>query len=396
MKKIWQKNSKQSVNEVIEAYTVGNDYILDVELLPYDIQASLAHAKMLHKIWVLKKSELKDIWSGLNKLQELVEKWDFQIDISQEDGHTAIEYFLTQNYGKVWKKIHTGRSRNDQILVTMRLYSIDMVNRIEEKIDRIIQVLENKIEITWNVPMPWYTHTQKAMPTTVWLWLGMYIDALIDTKILIEAGRKINNQNPLWSAAGYWDAWFWLDIEYTTELLWLEKTQRNPMYCAYSRGKFEYIILQALSHIMLDIWKMANELVSFSASEFDFFTLPDSFKTWSSIMPQKKNWDIVELIRGNTNIFLWYEFQLREVYKMLFMGYNRDFQLTKEPYMKGIELVENTLDVMTLVIENLWINTDNLERAMTPELFATEEAYRLVKEGLSFRDAYTKIWEKYM
>jgi argininosuccinate lyase len=219
---------------------------------------------------------------------------------------------------------------------------------------------------------------------------------LNDTKIFVEAAKKINNQNPLGSAAGYWDAWFWLDREYTTKLLWFAKVQNNSIYCAYSRWKFEYMTLQALSHVMLDLWKMANELLYFSSSEFDFFTLPEWFKTGSSIMPQKKNRDVIELVRGNTNIFLWYEFQIREVYKMLFIWYNRDFQLTKEPYIKAIDLLSDTLDVMTLVIDNLWVNTEKLEQAMTPELYATQEAYKLVKNGMSFREAYLEVWKKYV
>jgi len=213
--------------------------------------------------------------------------------------------------------------------------------------------------------MPWYTHTQKAMPTTVWEWLGMYVDSLCDIKVLLESVKQINNQNPLWSAAWYGDGSFWIDREYTTELLGFSKTQVNPIYCWYSRGKFEYMTLQVLSHIMLDIWKLANELVYFSSSEFNFFTLPDSFKTGSSIMPQKKNWDIMELVRWNTNLYLWYEFQIREIYKMLFMWYNRDFQLTKEPYLKAVKLVEDTLDVIIEIISNIWVNTGQLEVSMT-------------------------------
>ena len=396
MKKIWQKKEEQWIPEIIEKYTVGNDYILDIKLLPYDIKGSHAHAKMLNKIWVLTNSELQILTGWLDALNSIVETWGFKIDVSQEDGHSAIEYFLTKNYWEVWKKIHTGRSRNDQILVTMRLYSLDMIDEIEEKINFLLETLKDKIEEIWDTQMPWYTHTQKAMPTTAWLWLGMYTDCLEDTKIFISAAKKVNNQNPLWSAAGYWDAWFWLDREYTTKDLWFDKTQKNPIYCGYSRWKFEYMILQTLSHIMLDIWKMANEFIYFSSSEFDFFTLPDWFKTGSSIMPQKKNMDVAELIRGNTNLFLWYEFQIREIYKILFMGYNRDFQLTKEPYMKGIELVSDTLEVMTLIVKNIQVNTDKLENAMTWEMYATEEAYRLVKKGMSFRDAYIKVWNKYI
>ncbi len=396
MKKIWQKNKTQNIHEIIEKYTVGNDNILDIELLEYDIKATLAHGKMLYKIWILDSKELKHLELWLAELLKKLESWEFTIDISQEDGHTAIESFLTENYWEIWKKIHTGRSRNDQILVTMRLYTLDMISKIESKIDILIGNLEKKKQEIGDTNMPWYTHTQKAMPSKVWWWLWMYSDSLNDTKILLDSAKEINNQNPLWSAAGYWAVWLWLDRDFTTNLLWFEKVQENPLYCWYSRWKFEYITLQTLSHIMIDLWKMANELVYFSSSEFNFFTLPDSFKTGSSIMPQKKNWDIMELVRWNTNLFLWYEFQIREIYKMLFTWYNRDFQLTKEPYLKWIKLVQDTLDVMILVIQNVWVNEDILNKSMTPELYATEEAYKLVKNWMNFRDAYKKVGKEYV
>ena len=222
------------------------------------------------------------------------------------------------------------------------------------------------------------------------------MDALQDDMVLLQAAKQVNDQNPLWSAAGFWDAWLWLDREMTTKMMGFNKTQKNPIYCAYSRWKFEHIILQALSQIMMDLWKFANDLVYFSASEFNFFSLPDDFKTGSSIMRQKKNWDIMELVRWNTNLYLWYEFQVREIFKMLLSWYNRDFQLTKEPYLRAMQLAEDTIDICALVIENLWANTKDLENACTQELYATEQAYDLVKNGMSFRDAYKRIGEKYL
>lgn len=396
MKKIWQKKETNTTSKIVEQYTIGNDYILDIQLLPYDIKASLAHGKMLYKIWVLAHDELWQLETWLDELWQKIEEWNFKIDISQEDGHTAIEAYLTENYWEIGKKIHTGRSRNDQILVSQRLFSLDKLDIISDKIDLFLDSIQSFQQQVWNISMPGYTHTQKAMPTDVVTWIWMYVDALNDTKILIEWAKKINNQNPLWSAAWYGDAWFGIDRDYTSKLLWFSKTQENSIYCWYSRWKFEYITLQALSHVMLDLWKLANELVYFSSSEFDFFTLPDEFKTGSSIMPQKKNWDILELVRGNTNLFLWYEFQIREIYKMLFMGYNRDFQLTKEPYLKWVRLVEDTLDVMIEIILHLWVNAEALSNSMTSELYATQQAYDLVKNGMSFRDAYIKVGKKYL
>lgn len=396
MKKIWQKDDLNILSETVQKYTVWNDHILDMELLPYDIRASLAHGKMLYKIWVLTQDEFGLLEKGLDHLLNKLKKSEFIIDISQEDGHSAIEAFLTKSYWEIGKKIHTGRSRNDQILVAQRLFTLDKIDTISHKIEWCIKSIHTFQSKAWDTPMPGYTHTQKAMPTLVTTWIWMYCDALQDTKILIAWAKKINDQNPLWSAAWYGDAWFGIDRDYTSELLWFSKTQENPIYCWYSRWKFEYIVLQALSHVMLDMWKLANELVYFSSSEFNFFSLPDEYKTGSSIMPQKKNWDILELVRWNTNLFLWYEFQVREIYKMLFMWYNRDFQLTKEPYLKAVKLVEDTLDIMIETIGSLWLNTQKLHTSMTPELFATQEAYKLVKNGMSFRDAYVQVGKKYL
>jgi len=395
MTKIWQKNSSSSINQMIESYTVWNDYILDIELIPYDVQWSKAHVKMLQEIWILTLVEKDTLLTWLEDILNLHNEWKFKINKSQEDWHTAIESYLIQHYWDIWKKIHTGRSRNDQILVTIRLFTLDKIEAIEKQAQSLISSLESKINKIWNTLMPGYTHTQRAMPSSIWQWLWSFQSALNDDLILLEAAKKVNNQNPLWSIAGFWDDVLGLNRKSTTKELWFEKVQENSMYCAYSRWKFENIVLQALSQIMLDLWKMASDLVLFSSREFDFFTLPDDFKTWSSVMPQKKNWDVMELVRWNANLFLWYEYQVKEVFKNLLSWYNRDFQLTKEPYLKWVQLTSNTLEICNLVINSLWINKESLESACSEELYATAEAYRLVKSGMSFRDAYRTIWKKY-
>jgi len=395
MEKIWKKTWQWEIHKSIEKYTIGSDYILDMQLIPYDIQWSIAHCKMLFKIWILTEQEKNKLLIWLEEILKIYQKWEFTIEPSQEDCHSAIESYLIEHVGEAGKKIHTGRSRNDQILVTIRLFTLDLIEKLEEKICKLIRTIEKQSSEFTGISMPGYTHTQRAMPTSVSAWLGSFWDALKDDLILLSAAKKINNQNPLWSAAWFWDAWLWLDRDYTTELLDFDSTQKNPIYCAYSRGKFEYITLQSLSQVMLDLWKLANDLVYFSAQEFDFFTLPDSFKTGSSIMPQKKNWDVMELVRWNTNLFLWYEFQIREIFKMLFSWYNRDFQLTKEPYLKWIEVTMDSIDICTLVIENLWVNAEKLKNACSDDLYATKEAYHLVKQGMNFRDAYKIIGDKY-
>ncbi len=396
MQKIWQKVSNLEINELIEDYTVWSDYLLDMELIPYDIKWSKAHTKMLNKIGILNNDEKDSLLKWLDEILEVYKKWEFQILKSQEDWHTAIESYLTQKHPKVWKKIHTWRSRNDQILVTTRLFTLDKLSLIIELIQKLIKSFESKISKIWDIKMPWYTHMQRAMPSTVWMWLWSIKDSLNDDLILVNSAKKINNQNPLWSVAWFWEGVFGLDREYTTNELWIEKVQENPMYCAYSRGKFESIVLQSLSQVMMDLWKFASDLVLFSTKEFNFFTLPEYFKTGSSVMPQKKNWDIMELVRWNSNLFLGYEYQIKEIFKNLLSWYNRDFQLTKEPYLKWIKLVIDTIKVCDLVINNLWANKENLEMACSKELYATNEAYKLVKWWMSFRDAYKKIWEMYL
>jgi len=396
MKKIWQKNESNINNLLIEDYTVWNDYILDLELIPYDIKWSKAHVKMLNKIWILTLDEKNILLSWLDEIMDLYNSWDFIIDKYQEDWHTAIESYLTEKFWEVWKKIHTARSRNDQILITTRLFTLDKIKDVILSIEELIKSFESKINEIWNVIMPGYTHTQKAMPTNIGTWLWSIKDSLKDDLLLIKASEAINNQNPLWSVAWFWEDVFWIDRDFVTSELWLNKTQENPMYCAYSRWKFENIVLQSLTQVMLDLWKLANDMVLFSSKEFDFLTLSDDFKTWSSVMPQKKNWDVMELVRWNSNLFLSYEFATKEIFKNLLSWYNRDYQLTKEPYLKWIKLCLDTVNICNLVISNLGVNQEKLSNACTDELYATKEAYELVKWWMTFRDAYKIVWKKYM
>lgn len=396
MKKLWDKKSGTKTNQTVEDYTVGMDYLLDLELLPYDIRGTIAHAKMLRKIKILTFKELSALLRGLNKILALWKEGKFSIDKSQEDGHTAIEAYLTEHYGEVGKKVHTGRSRNDQSLTMVRLFSKEKLLEIKKEISNLIKEFKIQIKKNGKIKMPGYTHLQRAMPSSVGMWLGSYADSLEDDLILIDAALKIVDQNPLGSAAGYGENTLGLDRKFTTKNLNFKKVQGNPMYCAFSRGKFENIILQSISNVMFDLGKVASDLLLFTTKEFNFFTLPDSFNTGSSIMPQKKNYDVLELVRGNIAIFNGYQNQIENVVKNLPAGYNRDFQLTKEPYIKGVKLALDTIFVMILVIKNLGMKKTNLENACTSELYATDEALRLVKAGKSFREAYQEVKEKYV
>jgi len=395
MKKIWDRKSGVKTNEKVENYTVGVDYLLDLELLPYDIKGTKAHAKMLAKIKILTPTELGVLLKGLDEIMSLWEKGKFKIEKSQEDGHTAIETFLTEKYGDVGKKVHTGRSRNDQSLVMTRLFSKEKLSEIKTNILELIKEFENQNKKIGKTKMPGYTHMQRAMPSSISMWLGSFKDSLKDDLLLIEATMKIIDQNPLGSAAGYGENTLGLDRKFTTKELSFKRVQENPIYCGMSRGKFENIILQSISNIMFDIGKISSDLLLFTTREFDFFTLPDSFKTGSSLMPQKKNYDVLELIRGNVAIFNGYQDQIENVVKNLPSGYNRDFQLTKEPYIKGIKLALETIEIMTLVIKNLEAKKQNLESACTKELYATDEALRLVKGGKNFREAYQEVKENF-
>jgi argininosuccinate lyase len=394
MTKIWNKGGQKN-HPTIEKYTVGNDTKLDQNLVVYDCQASIAHAKMLGKIKILKKDEVAKLKKMLKQIIKFHQQENFKIKIEDEDGHTAIENFLTKKLGKVGKKIHTGRSRNDQVLVAVRLYTLDKLADIEKEVQQLIKNIEQKSQKNKKIKMPGYTHTQKAMPTTVGVWLGSFADALKDDLVLLFAAQKVVDQNPLGSVAGFGETSLGLNRNFTTKQLKFAKTQTNPIYCAYSRGKFENIVLQALSQIMLDLGKLANDLILFTTQEFNFFDLPDEFKTGSSVMPQKKNFDVLELIRGNTSIFLGYQFQIQGVIHNLISGYNRDFQLTKEPYLKAVDLFISTVEVSNLVVKNLKINKNKLESACTAELYATEVVYKLVKKGMPFRDAYRQVGNKF-
>ena len=395
MQKIWGRKSGTKTNEKVEDYTVGIDYILDLELLPYDIAGTIAHAKMLQKIKILTPKELSILIKGLNEILTLWKKGKFKIDKSQEDGHTAIEAYLTEKYGDVGKKVHTGRSRNDQSLTMTRLFSKEKLLKIKIEIENLITEIDKQNKKFGKIKMPGYTHMQRAMPSSVGMWLGSFHDSLKDDLLLVEATIKIIDQNPLGSAAGYGENTLGLDRKFTTREMGFARVQENPIYCGVSRGKFENIILQTVSTVMFDIGKISSDLLLFTTREFDFFSLPDSFRTGSSIMPQKKNYDVLELVRGNVAIFNGYQDQISNVIKNLPSGYNRDFQLTKEPYLKGIKLAIETIGVITLVVKNLEVKKENLESACTKELYATDEAYRLVKGGMNFRDAYREVKENF-
>jgi len=390
--KLWQKNS--NLNKKVEKFTVGDDYLLDQNLMKYDCIASIAHAKMLSKIGVFSKKECEAVVNELNHIIELDSNGGFKISQQDEDCHTAIENHLVNKLGDVGKKIHTGRSRNDQVLTALRLYYKDEIKSVVELIDYFCFSLNLFKEKYGSVKLPGYTHMRKAMLSSVGLWSDAFIDSMKDNKQLVLDICKLIDQCPLGSGAGY-GLPIKVDRKFCIDLLGFERVQKNPIYVQNSRGKFESSILHAIGQIMFDLNKMASDLILFSMPEFGFFELPSEVCTGSSIMPHKKNPDVLELIRAKYYSVLACEFEVKNITGNLISGYNRDLQLTKKPVMSGLEIVKNSLDVMIVVLGCLKVNKKNCEKALTKELYSTDKIYKLVSKGVVFRDAYNQISKQY-
>jgi argininosuccinate lyase len=392
--KVWQADDN-GLDPLVEAYTVGTDYIVDLDLIEFDIVASKAHAKMLNKTKILSNTEYNCIIKALNELTKLVKAGKFSIDKSQEDGHTAIEAYLTEKCGEAGKKIHTGRSRNDQSLVMIRLFSKYKLKQIQNDIIKLTESFEKQISKTTDIAMPGYTHMQKAMPTSVATWLGAYKDGFSDVANDLPATIKYIDQNPLGSASGFGISNFNNDRSLTTKELNFAKTQNNPIYCGISRGLFENIVLQALSPAMILAGKFANDCLLFTTSEFNFVSLPPAYTTGSSIMPQKRNYDVFEIMRGNSKLYHTLQLQIQDIILGFGSGYQRDMQLTKKSFVEAINLCQQTIILLAELVANLQFNTIKLNQAMTDDLYVTNKVYDLVNQGMSFRDAYIIVKKQY-
>jgi argininosuccinate lyase len=388
---LWNKGSKK-INEVIQNYCVGNDYALDLELVKYDCIGSMAHCQGLLDTKIINFQEFEQINSGLQKIIELSAQSKFAINQSQEDCHTAIEEYLTTKLGEIGQKIHTGRSRNDQVLTAIRLYEKVKILEVSELIKEFIKVLTS-FEIKFgSVQIPGFTHTRKAMPSSISLWSKMWIASMKDNLIVLNAAFEIINQSPLGSAAGYGlPEILQINRDLTSSSMGFNKPQ-EVLYCQHSRGKFESTVLHSLSQVMFDLNRLANDLIMFSEDSFGIFILPKEFCTGSSIMPQKLNPDCLELMRAKYHQVIAFEFQLKSMTANLISGYHRDLQLTKEPIIKSFEIVLSSLTVATEVFQNLSVNEIKSKEMMTSELFATEEVYKLVvSDQIPFRKAYQII-----
>ncbi len=390
--KLWQK--KTQLHSDIETYTVGEDPQLDMRLLPYDCLASKAHAKMLEKMGILTEDETRLLIRGLDNITRLYSEDQFTISQSQEDCHTAIENYLTQQYGELGKKIHTARSRNDQVIAALRLYYKDQIQDVKQEINALIESIQRFIQKNGDVQFPGFTHTRKAMVSNISMWAGGFAQALTDNIILLNAAHELMDQSPLGSGAGFGIP-LPVDRAYTAQQLNFKKVQESPVYVQLSRGKFELTFIHALSQIMLDLNRMASDIILFSMPEFGFFMLPDNYCTGSSIMPQKKNPDVLELMRARYHGIVAKEYEIRGIGANLISGYHRDLQLTKKPMMEALDQTRASLRIMKLIMTVLEVNRDQCEKALTPEVFATEKVYDLVKKGVSFREAYQRIAKEY-
>ncbi|MFH1590778.1 MAG: argininosuccinate lyase [archaeon] len=386
--KLWELNN--GTDQDVEAFTVGDDYILDQVLVPYDCDGSIAHAKMLHKIGVLKRAEAEALTKELKRIKELHAQDKFEVKQSDEDCHTAIENRLVKRLGNVGKKIHTARSRNDQVLTAIRLFIADKAAMADDTIGVLIKALEGFAKKHPETPMPGYTHMRKAMPSSVKMWATAYADLLKDDAALLDSVMAIIDQSPLGTGAGY-GLPIKVDRSLTAKQLGFPAVQMNPIATQLSRGKFESMLLHTLGQSMLTINRLASDLILFSMPEFGYFVLPPAFCTGSSIMPQKQNPDVLELARAKYHVLVGLEAQVKGVSAGLPSGYNRDLQLTKGPVMRGLATVIETTAIIAKLIKNLKVDSARCKQAMTPELYATDKALKLVAEGIPFRDAYHKV-----
>jgi argininosuccinate lyase len=388
MAKLWQKN--YDINSLIEQFTVGDDYVLDQSIVTSDCLASMAHAKMLHSIGILSGTELEALVKELGNIIKLHKEKKFTIDIKDEDGHTAIENHLVARIGDAGKKIHTGRSRNDQVIAAMRVFGRSFLIEYRKAILSLVSSLLRFAKTHEAVPMPGRTHMQIAMPSSVGLWAGAFAEELIDDLTLVENAYSLIDTSPLGSAAGYGVS-LPLDREMVAKLLGFAKVQNNVLYVQNSRGKYESIALDAIEQVCLTLGKLAQDAILFSLPEFGYFTLPDELCTGSSIMPQKKNPDGFELVRAKAGTVSGYAVQIKNIIRSLPTGYNRDFQETKRPFILGLVTGFECVVVMNLSVDKLIVNKEKLAAAFTPEIFAADAAYDLVRQGKAFRDAYREI-----
>lgn len=388
--KLWEKDIP--LDKLIEGFTIGQDNVLDLELAPYDVQGSKAHAKMLCKVGLLTEDDLRSLITELDIISGEIEKGNFKIETGVEDVHSQVELMLTRKLGDVGKKIHAGRSRNDQVLLDLRLYFRDRLNFLEEDTRTLANLFIELSGTHKDVLMPGYTHMQVGMVSSFGLWFGSFGEALADDILLLETVAKINNQNPLGSAAGYGNS-FPLDRKMTTELLDFNDLCYNSIYAQFGRGKTELLISQALASLAYTISKFAMDVTLYSNQNYNFLKLPNELTTGSSIMPHKKNPDVFELIRAKCNQLQGLPGQISMLCSSLPTGYHRDFQQLKELIFPAIKMMDDILKIMIYSLPKIEVKNNLLDSNKYDYLYSVEVVNKLVQEGTPFRDAYKQVAE---
>jgi len=387
--KLWQKDGS-SVNELIEKFTVGRDKEFDMHLAEYDVLGSIAHTQMLESIGLLTKDELKNIHRELNDILKSIKDSNFKMDDKVEDIHSQIELLLTQRIGETGKKIHSGRSRNDQVALDIKLYLKAEIETIKNRVKEFFDLLISQSEKYKDKLMPGYTHLQVAMPSSFGLWFGAYAESLVDDLELLAAAMNIANKNPLGSGAGYGSS-FPLNRTQTTEALQFATLNFNAAYAQISRGKTEKAVAVALSSIAATLGKLSMDCCLYINQNFGFISFPDELTTGSSIMPHKKNPDVFELIRAKCNRIQSTPNELTLLINNLPSGYHRDLQLTKEILFPAIEELKACLEVAGLMLSNIRIKDNILEDEKYKYIFSVEAVNELVNKGIPFRDAYKQV-----
>ena len=388
MAKLWEKNTK--VDSKIEAFTVGRDRDMDLYLAPYDVLGSMAHITMLESVGLLAADELKMLLAELKSIYELAIEGNFEIEEGVEDVHSQVELMLTRKLGDVGKKIHSGRSRNDQVLLDLKLFARDGIQKTVSEIENLFNVLIAQSDKYKNVLLPGYTHLQIAMPSSFGLWFGAYAESLGDDLQLLLSAWKISNRNPLGSAAGYGSS-FPLNRQMTTDLLGFDTMNYNVVYAQMGRGKMERTVANALASVAATVSKLAFDACMFTSQNFGFIKLPDAFTTGSSIMPHKKNPDVFELTRAKCNKLQSLPQQIMLITNNLPSGYFRDLQIIKEVFVPAFDEIADCLQITAMMMAQVEVNPEILNDKRYDYLFSVEEVNRLTLQGMPFRDAYKKV-----
>lgn len=386
--KLWEKSVE--VNKDIERFTVGRDREMDLYLAKYDVLGSMAHITMLETIGLLTADELKQLLAELKNIYAQAEHGEFVIEEGVEDVHSQVELMLTRRLGDVGKKIHSGRSRNDQVLVDLKLFTRAEIKAIAEAVQQLFQALMEQSERYKDVLMPGYTHLQIAMPSSFGLWFGAYAESLVDDMLFLQAAFKMCNRNPLGSAAGYGSS-FPLNRTLTTQLLGFDSMNYNVVYAQMGRGKMERNVAFALASIAGTVAKLAYDACLFNSQNFGFVKLPDECTTGSSIMPHKKNPDVFELTRAKCNKLQALPQQIMLIANNLPCGYFRDLQIIKEVFLPAFQELKDCLQMTTYIIREMKVNEHILDDERYAPIFSVEEVNRLAREGMPFRDAYKKV-----